>query len=148
MFGNNHAKALQDVGVTAINGKAGVKTQIYDGLKEARKSKDALPNYVSFFVLCKHDTTQKITEKHMEFHMTVFTVRSSGRDKKDGLYFDPSGFEYPIPHWLRDLPLPKFENFIRSYGNKSQIEDCVYQCLKYIIGLVTGEIEFDINEKS
>lgn len=45
-----------------------------------------LPRYVSFIAQRKFDTAERHDEVHLNFHMSVFTVRSHGR-LKDGNFF-------------------------------------------------------------
>lgn len=127
-----------------------LKRKIYDGLRKADTAHD-VPSYVSFVVMAKHGSTETKSDKHLDMHMCVYTVRSvDGR--KDCIYFDPvaEAYKHHIPELIRDLPSPLMETATRSYGTASQRNDCVYQSMKYIIGLHTGELNFspDVSQQN
>lgn len=149
LFGTLQNVEFKNFKVQTCNKAATLKTYICQGLKEAAAIQKG-PRYVSFFVVTKHGIAQTSTENHLNFHMCVYTVRSY-EGKKNCIYYDPSAecFKHHIPQVIRDLPSPKMTTTTRIYGEQSQSEDCVYQCMKYVIALHTGQTEFrpDLQQK-
>lgn len=142
LFGMNRSKEFQNFEYKTINHPPTIKNKINIGLKAARQSK-AEPHYVSFFVVTKHGYKDTADDKHMDMHACVYTVRAMG-DVKDSIHFDPSGeaFRHAIPDFLVETRLPIMASRTRQCGTTTQVDDCFFQCMKYILGLATGEKTF------
>lgn len=145
VFGRNTSKTLKAVKVTTTRNPDTITKLISQGLKASKKTAttDDSANFVSFFVFSQHGVTVAPTEKHMDMHVCVYTVRY-WNNMKDCIYYDPSPecHRHNIPSCVRDLRYPVVRSSTRSYGAASMVEDCMYQCFKYVIGLHSGEIQF------
>lgn len=81
-------KVIKDGKIKVVQNPSSLKDYITSGLSINSKMPNHLPRYVSFIVQRKFDTAERHDKVHLNFHMSVFTVRSCGR-LKDGnfIYF-------------------------------------------------------------
>lgn len=125
-----------------------VRKWIYAGLQQT-STEEETPAFTSFLVAIKRHGKQKATDKNLDMHMCVYTVRKDGKHK-DSIYFDPAPpcHGRSVPDFLCNLRQPKLRSATVKYGEDTQASDCLYQCFKYLIALFTGEIGFDVNLNS
>lgn len=147
LFGNRRDKRFKNVNTTTIYDKDSIGRYIRDGLKVAESSGET-SEVVSFFVFAKHGSSDSGDEKHLDMHVCVYTVKRQD-GKKDCVYYDPSPEckKHSVPTCVRDFRESMIRSSTRSFGKESQLEDCMFQCFKYVIQLHTGQIQLQTDLK-
>lgn len=146
LFGSNSSLELAAIAVKTFNNGETIERYIREGLKQSNRHGDD-SEFVSFFVFVKHGTYGTKDEKQMDMHVCIFTVRRMKGLKgvKDYVYHDPSpeSHKHIIPQYIARLQRPIFKTRTRTFGTPSHLDDCMYQCFKYVIELHSYERQFE-----
>ncbi len=144
LSGNNRSKIFKEIAKKAIKTQSTITKSIYNGLAKVNNRKDDT-KYVSFFVFTHHGSKSKSTDRIMDFHSCVYTMRCTN-GVKDVVYFDPSiqQKQHPVPQFLKELRSPK-HTLRRAHGSAFQRDDCFFQCMRYITALHAGQLQFGDN---
>lgn len=110
------------------------------------KCKDGEAVHASFFVLIRHGKDVKASDKRLNFHMCLYTVRYCNK-RYDSVLYDPAPEFYgnAVPSKIRDFKKIEMRSSTLLHGANSYKEDCVYQCMKYAIELHSGKMAFQAN---